>query len=104
MPEFIPVKVDFIGASSYGFSTFSSEEIHLTKKLEIDIKGKDVLVTENTVDTGLTLAYIIDYLKSFGPKSLRVCALINKRERRKISIKLDHAAYVARRFLRWLRA
>ena len=89
----VPVKVDFVGASSYGSNTFSSEKIHLTKKLEIDIKGKDVLVIEDIVDTGLTLAYIIDYLKSFGPKSLRVCALIDKHERRKSSIKLDYVGH-----------
>jgi len=89
----VPVKVDFVGASSYGAKTFSSEEIHLTKKLEIDIKDKYVLVVEDIVDTGLTLAYIIDYLKSFGPKSLRVCALIDKHERSKSSIKLDYVGH-----------
>lgn len=89
----IPVKVDFVGASSYGSNTFSSGEIHLTKKLEIDIKDKDVLVIEDIVDTGSTLAYIIDYLRSFGPKSLKVCALIDKHERRKTRNKPEYVCH-----------
>ena len=89
----IPVKVDFIGAASYGSSTFSSEDIQLTKKLEVDIKDKNVLIVEDIVDTGLTLAYIINYLKSFDPRSLKVCALIDKQERRKAEIKIDYVCH-----------
>ena len=93
----IPVKVDFVGASSYGSETVSSENIQLTKKLEIEIKDKYVLVIEDIVDTGLTLAYIIDYLNSFNPRSVKTCALIDKRERRKISIKLDYVCHRLRK-------
>ena len=89
----IPVKVDFIGASSYGPETFSSENIQLTKKLEVDIKDKDVLVIEDIVDTGLTLAYMVDYLNSFSPRSVKTCALIDKHERRKIQLKLDYVCH-----------
>ena len=89
----IPVKVDFIGASSYGPETFSSENIQLTKKLEVDIKDKDVLVIEDIVDTGLTLAYMVDYLNSFSPRSVKTCALIDKHEQRKIQLKLDYVCH-----------
>ena len=88
----IPVKVDFIRVSSYGSGT-SSGNIHLTKDIEIDIINKDVLIIEDIVDTGLTLAYIIDYLKSFNPKTVKVCTLIDKHERREAKLKIDYACY-----------
>ena len=90
----IPVKVDFVRTYSYGASTFSSGNIQLSKKLEIDIKNKDVLIIEDIVDTGLTLTWLIDYLKSFRPKSVRVCTLLDKFERRKKKIKIDYACHV----------
>ncbi|MBU0986541.1 MAG: hypoxanthine phosphoribosyltransferase [Proteobacteria bacterium] len=90
----IPIKIDFIGASSYGSDTSSSGNIHLTKKIELDLNAKNVLVIEDIVDTGLTLNYIIDYLKSFNPKTVKVCALIDKPERRKVEIKLDYTGHV----------
>lgn len=91
----IPVKVDFIRVCSYGYSDSSSESINLTKGIEIDVKNKDVLVIEDIVDTGLTLSWIVDYLKAFNPKTLRVCTLIDKIERRKATIKIDYAGHVA---------
>ena len=90
----IPLKIDFIGVSSYGSRTFSSEDIQLTKDLEVDIHGKDVLVVEDIVDTGITLVYIVDYLKSLNPKSVKVCALIDKHERRKVQVSIDYACHV----------
>ena len=89
----IPVKVDFIGASSYGSSTSTSGNIKLTKDIETDLKNKDVLVVEDIVDTGLTLTYIVDYIKTFEPKTVKVCALLDKQERRKTKIKIDYACH-----------
>lgn len=89
----VPVQVDFIGVSSYGSGTSSSGGIHLTKDIEIDVTNKNVLVIEDIVDTGLTLTYIVDYLKSFSPKTVKVCALIDKRERRKSKIKIDYTCH-----------
>jgi hypoxanthine phosphoribosyltransferase len=91
----IPVKIDFIGASSYACGTSSSGNIHLTKKIEFDLKGRDVLIIEDIVDTGLTLNYIVDYLKSFNPKTVKVCALIDKYQRRNTEIQLDYTCHVA---------
>ncbi len=90
----IPVKVDFVGASSYGNSTSSSGTIHLTKKVEIDLTNKDVLVIEDIVDTGLTLSYIVDYLKTYNPNTIKVCTLIDKRERRCKAIKIDYTCHM----------
>ena len=72
----------------------SSGNIQLSKKLEIDIKNKDVLIIEDIVDTGLTLTWLIDYLKSFRPKTVKVCTLLDKVERSKTKIKIDYACHV----------
>jgi hypoxanthine phosphoribosyltransferase len=90
----IPVQVDFVGVASYGSDTSSSGRINLTKAVEIDVKNKDVLVVEDIVDTGLTLSYIIDYLKSFKPKTVKVCTLLDKRQRRQADVKVDYACHI----------
>jgi hypoxanthine phosphoribosyltransferase len=90
----IDVRIDFVGVSSYGSGTSSSGSIRLTKEIEIDITDKDVLIVEDIVDTGLTLAFLIDYIKSLQPKTVKVCALIDKRERRAASIPVDYACHV----------
>ena len=89
----IPVKIDFVGVSSYGSKTVSSGKIKLTRDIEIDIKDKDVLIIEDIVDTGLTLKYLIDYLKSFDPKSVKICALLDKLERRETEINIDYLCH-----------
>lgn len=90
----IPVQVDFIRVASYGSDTSSSGRINLTKAVEIDVKNKDVLIVEDIVDTGLTLSYIIDYLKSFKPKTVKVCTLLDKRQRRQANVKIDYACHI----------
>lgn len=85
------IKIDFLQASSYGADIVSSENIVLKKDIDVDIHGKDVLVVEDIVDTGLTLAYLINHLEGFGPSSIKVCAMIDKSERRKAAIKVDYA-------------
>ena len=96
----IPVQIDFIRVFSYGSDVSSSGEIHLTKDIEVDIKDKDVLIVEDIVDTGLTLKYLIDYLKSYYPKTIKVCAFIDKHERREADIGIDYRCHdVAKGFL-----
>jgi hypoxanthine phosphoribosyltransferase len=85
------VKIDFLQASSYGADTISSGNIVLKKDIDVDIRGKDVLVVEDIVDTGLTLAYLIRHLKRMSPGSIKVCAMIDKRERRKAAVNVDYA-------------
>jgi len=89
----IPVKLDFIRVCSYGSSASSSGNIRLTKEIEIDVNNKDVLLVEDIVDTGLTLSFIIDYLKTFNPKSVKICALLDKHERRSENIKVHYACH-----------
>lgn len=84
------VKIDFLQASSYGADTVSSENIVLKKDIDIDIRGKDVIVVEDIVDTGLTLSYLIAHLNTFGPSSIKVCAMIDKKERRKAAVHVDY--------------
>jgi len=90
----IPVKVDFIRVFSYGSGTSTSGHINLAKGIEVDVKNKHVLIIEDIVDTGLTLTYIVDYIKSFSPKTVKVCALLDKCERRKTNIKIDYSCHV----------
>ncbi|MGD2030628.1 MAG: hypoxanthine phosphoribosyltransferase [Desulfobacterales bacterium] len=96
----IPVKLDFIRVCSYGADVSSSGNICLTKEIEIDVNHKDVLIVEDIVDTGLTLSFIIDYLKNFNPRTVKVCSLLDKRERRNENIKIDYTCHeVAEGFL-----
>jgi hypoxanthine phosphoribosyltransferase len=74
----IPVTIDFIRASSYGSGTVSKGAITYSKDVEIDVKDKPVIIVEDIVDTGLTLNQIIKRIEKKGPKSIRICALIDK--------------------------
>ncbi|MDX2498292.1 MAG: hypoxanthine phosphoribosyltransferase [Desulfobacterales bacterium] len=86
----IPVEIDFIRVLSYGSGLSSSRNIQLTKDIETDIENKDVLIIEDIVDTGLTLKYLIDYLKTYHPKTVKACTLIDKHERREVDIEIDY--------------
>ncbi|MBF0120407.1 MAG: hypoxanthine phosphoribosyltransferase [Desulfobacterales bacterium] len=86
----IPVKFDFVCASSYGSNTFSSGKINIIKPITSNIYNKEVIIVEDIVDTGLTLGYLIDYIKSFEPKSIKICAFIDKKERREQNIIIDY--------------
>lgn len=89
----IPVTIDFIGVSSYG-NEDSPSEICLTKEVRIDIANKNVIIVEDIVDTGRTLSWLIERLESRGPRSLKICTFIDKRERRKADIKIDYSCHV----------
>jgi hypoxanthine phosphoribosyltransferase len=91
----IPVKIDFMQVSSYAKGTATSGRIELLKGLDIDIRGRDVLLVEDIVDTGLTVRWILDHLGSFQPRSIRVCALIDKMERRKVDVPIAYSGHVA---------
>lgn len=86
--------IDFFQASSYGADTLSSGNIVLKRDIDVDIRGKDVLVVEDIIDTGLTMAWLVDRLQGFKPASVRICAMIDKRERRKTDITIDYVGSV----------
>ena len=82
----VPVEIDFIEASSYGNATESSREVRILKDLRSPIDGADVLVVEDIVDTGHTLAHALGLLGTRGPRSLEVCALLDKPARREAQV------------------
>lgn len=86
----VPVEIDFMAVSSYGFSTSSSGVVRILKDLEQSIEQKDILIVEDIIDTGLTLSYLCKILRSRRPKSLRVVALLDKPERREVDIEPDY--------------
>jgi hypoxanthine phosphoribosyltransferase len=87
------VKVDFLRAASYGSGITSSEEVKLIKDIDIDIKSKHVLIVEDIVDTGRTLSFLVEHMHLRKPKSVRICAMIDKKERRKTDIQVDYACH-----------
>lgn len=89
----IPCRTDFIRAASYGAGCESCGRITITKDIELDIAGRDVLIVEDIVDTGLTLKSIVDTLKSRNPRSLKVCAFLDKRKRRKVPFEADYVCF-----------
>ncbi|ABW67227.1 hypoxanthine phosphoribosyltransferase [Desulfosudis oleivorans] len=92
----IPVEVDFVGVASYGAQTESSGNIELTKPIESDITGRQVLVVEDIVDTGATARFLLDYLGGFEPARINLCAFLDKRERRNHAVRVDYSGHVVR--------
>jgi hypoxanthine phosphoribosyltransferase len=89
----IPHEIDFMAISSYGSNTKSSGVVRILKDLETTIAGKHVLIVEDIIDTGRTLAYIIANLGTRGPASVRICALLNKPSRREIDAVVDFVGF-----------
>jgi len=89
----VPMIFDFIAISSYGAATESSGVVRILKDLDETIAGKDVLIVEDIVDTGLTLDYLLRILKSRKPASLKVCTFLNKSVRRKAKVNVDYSGF-----------
>lgn len=89
----MPVTMDFMCVSSYGNRTFSQGEVTIVKDLEESIENKDVLLVEDIVDSGNTLSFLMDLLKKRGPKSLRLCTLLDKPERREKQVNIDYTGF-----------
>ncbi len=85
-----PLEVEFIRLSSYGKGTESSGKIKVVQGLQSEVRGRDVLVIEDIVDTGLTIAFLLDYLQKKKPASLKLCALTDKPSRRKTPVTIDY--------------
>jgi len=89
----VPLEIDFIGISSYGEAKKSCGEVKITKCPSVNVKGKNVLVVEDIIDTGLTTSFIIGYLKKQKPVSVKVCTLADKPSRRKVEIRIDYSGF-----------
>lgn len=95
-----PLEVDFIGLSSYGGSTQTSGKIRVVKELETPVRGRNVLVVEDIVDTGLTTAFLLKYLKKRKPASVKLCTLTDKPARRNVPVNIDYLGFtVPNKFL-----
>ncbi|MBR6901894.1 MAG: hypoxanthine phosphoribosyltransferase [Synergistaceae bacterium] len=93
MPEDVDVRVDFMSVASYGDGTESSGVVRIFHDLKTNIEGKNVIVVEDIVDSGLTLAHLTELLKGRNPASLKVCVLLDKYERRKTEVKVDYCGF-----------
>ena len=89
----IPTKMDFVRAASYGSETKSSGSVCLTKDIEIPIEGKPVILVEDIVDSGLTLSYLTEKFSQRGAASLKICALIDKLERKEKNVHVDYCGF-----------
>lgn len=87
------VKLEFIRVSSYNDGTESSGEIKMKLDLKDSIQGKDVIVVEDIIDTGRTLSYLIEYLKMKKPNSVKLCALLDKPDRRVVKVDVDYTGF-----------
>lgn len=88
----IPHEIDLVGASSYQ-GTSSSGQVIFTKQPDLDLKGRDVLLVEDIVDTGRTLVKIVEAMALLNPRSIKICALIDKTERREAQINVDYSCF-----------
>ena len=89
----LPVSLDFMAVSSYGASTTSSGVVRILKDLDEALAGKHVLIVEDIIDSGLTLNYLVDNLKSRNPASVKLCTLLNKPSRRKAPVHVDYNGF-----------
>jgi len=89
----VPVSLDFMSVSSYGSDTKSSGVVKIVKDLDDSLTGKNVIVVEDIVDSGRTLSYLLEMLKDRGPKSMKLCTLLDKPDRRVVDVKVDYTGF-----------
>ena len=89
----VPVSLDFMSVSSYGSDTKSSGVVKIVKDLDDSLTGKNVIVVEDIVDSGRTLSYLLEMLNDRGPKSMRLCTLLDKPDRRVVDVKVDYTGF-----------
>jgi len=89
----VPLSMDFMAVSSYGSGTTSSGVVRIIHDLEENVEGRDVLIVEDIIDSGLTLRYLVENLKSRKPKSIKICCLLDKPSRRISPIKPDYVGF-----------
>jgi hypoxanthine phosphoribosyltransferase len=89
----IPMRIDFLGVRSYGEGTESSGVVQITQDLSRPIANEDVLLVEDIVDTGLTIAHLMDLFRTRQPRSVKVCSLLHKPARAKVEVKVDYLGF-----------
>ena len=91
----VPAEIDFMVVSSYGSGVKSSGVVKIVKDLDVPLAGKDILIVEDILDSGLTLSYIKELLESRGPRSIRIATLLDKPSRRKVDLQADYIGFSA---------
>ena len=86
----VPCAIDFLSVSSYGSGTSTTGEVRILKDLDASLEGKDVLVVEDILDSGVTLSYLLKNLSARNPASIRLCTFLDKPERRRVEVKADY--------------
>jgi len=89
----MPLELDFVKLSSYGTARETSGKVNMVQGLKTPLRGRDVLVVEDIVDTGLTISYLLDYLSKRKPASLKLCTLTDKPSRRRIPVSIDYLGF-----------
>ena len=89
-----PIDIDFMAISSYGLSTNSSGVVRILKDLDEVVQGRHWLIVEDIIDSGLTLNYLVENLKSRKPASVRICTLLSKPDRRKVDVQVDYNGFI----------
>jgi hypoxanthine phosphoribosyltransferase len=88
----LPLRLDFIGVSSYGLGTESGDLV-FTKELRLDVRGRDVLIVDDILDTGKTMSRVLPRIRALGPRRIRICVLLDKPERRVEKVKADYVGF-----------
>jgi hypoxanthine phosphoribosyltransferase len=89
----LPMRIEFLGVRSYGDNTMSSGVVQITQDLSRPIEGEDILLVEDIVDTGLTIAHLLDLFRTRHPKTIRTCALLHKPARTRIQVPIDYLGF-----------
>ncbi len=92
-----PVEIDFVRLASYGGSTSPTGEVQITKDVELSLEGRDVLIVEDITDLGYTLVFLKKHLATHKAASVKICCLIDKRERRQVEVPLDYVGFIVER-------
>jgi hypoxanthine phosphoribosyltransferase len=89
----IPCQVDFVRLASYGAGSSSSGKVVMTKDIETPVKDQEILIVEDIVDSGLTMTWLVNWLQERNPRSIKVCALLDKRARRQVDFEADYVGF-----------
>lgn len=89
----VPAGIDFVGAASYGAHSETSGQVIITKEPQLALAGRDIVLVEDIEDSGITLQAIFNKLRELGPRSIRICTLLDKRERRLVDLPLDYVGF-----------
>lgn len=89
----LPLMIDFMNVSSYGDETTTSGNVKVLKDTDLNVKGKDVLIVEDIIDSGITLEYVLSMFKAKGAASIKTCTLLSKPERRRVQVEVDYIGF-----------